>query len=216
MGWSLSGDDIGALDATAGVITEDGAVSFHDGNTDENQQGLVALDLFIEGFFGGCGDPPKTVCGQGTKIHAPYSLVDNDGGFANTFGAFKAGSFTPKAESTYIHNLTTILNDTTSDFALPAGTNWAVNGCGAGGAQNHNLCHGGLLASSNQHLWLLQTYDWRWQTTANITVQFGQTFAHVNVFDPTVGVNPIATANGQSSYAYTNNDGAPKIFEMWN
>ncbi len=204
------------LDATAGVITEDGAVSVHDGNTDENQQGLVALDLFIEGFFSGCGDPPKTVCGQGNKIHAPYSLVDNDGGFANTFGAFKAGSFTPKAEATYIHNLTTVLNDTTSDFTLPAGTDWAVNGCGVGGAQNHNLCHGGLLASSNQHLWLLQTYDWRWQTPADITVQFGQTFAHVNVFDPTVGVNPIATADGQPSYAYTNDNGAPKIFEMWN
>ena len=97
------------LNATPGIETE-GGISGSNGRVN---QGLQALNFLIEGFTGCAPSGGSAPCAQGNKLSSPYSLVDNDGGFTNSRGAWSA-SFHPYQAATWIGNMTAILNDTSS------------------------------------------------------------------------------------------------------
>jgi hypothetical protein len=133
-----------------------------------------------------------------------YELVDGNSSVTDTnvedhFGVFHS-DWTPKTGATAIHNLTTILKSAGSGTASTT-LNYSVGGLPATGRTF-------LLGSSTAFdlaVWIDATvYDW---TNAidiaapayPVTVNLGATFANVAVYDPMIGITPIATYSNVST-----------------
>jgi hypothetical protein len=124
-----------------GIASEWGGNS----GTNETQRGSDLINGYVEHFI------------AGEQLSSWYSMVDNDGGYPNSQGIFYApvrgAQAQPKLAATWLHNFTTILDDTTSNFTLKS-TNWSISGCPVGGTANVSVCHGLLLQTSDGRLWL--------------------------------------------------------------
>jgi Ca2+-binding RTX toxin-like protein len=110
----------------------------------------------------------------------------------------------PKPVATAIHNLTTILGDDASNAQTFATTSipYTVSGISTKG--------GSLLLQKSSGAYDIAVWDEpaMWNDTTHtpivvaaekVTVGLGSTFATVNVYDPMVGTNPIATYSNVSS-----------------
>jgi hypothetical protein len=234
-----SGGNVNRMASLPGVATEGGPYGANWSNDNSGNctsfnadlhsvQQIEIINKYIGGFTG-CGDATggTAACDKGTSGQANYNLQDGDGGYCNYDGIFQnanmccgsavhapGGTGAPWPAATSLHNLTTILNDSGTSFTYGS-TNWSITGCYSGGQSGQSTCHGLLLQKSNLHFWLVQIFEWNGANGATITVNFGQTFNNVNIYDPVNGTNIVATANGASSYTYSNSDGHPRIFEMW-
>ena len=143
---------------------------------------------------------------QGWAYTFIYQLKDNDGGYANSFGIFDTNA-NPKLGATYIHNLTSVLNDTAS--FTPGTLNYSIPG---EPATVHDL----LLEKGNGAFELV-VWDERpvGEATDNVTVNLGNQHGTVNVYDVTVGTSSLQTLINVSSVALTLTD-HPLIVEVIN
>ena len=175
------------------VTTETGWVSSSGG---EDNQGKVLLNVYLSQFK------------RGYKYTFIYQLVDNEGGFTNTFGIVRPNhSYKPAA--TYIHNLTTILNDNRSVSSTPGSLNYSIP---SEPATVHDL----LLQKSTGPFELV-VWDERpvGEATDQVTVNLGGSHTTVNIYDVTVGAAPVQTLSNVSAVPLTLSD-HPMIIEVMN
>ena len=173
------------------VSTETGWVSSNGG---VDNQGKVLVNVYLAQFK------------QGWAYTFLYQLKDNEGGYANTFGVFD-GNNNPKLGATYIHNLTTILNDT-ANFT-PGTLNYSIPG---EPATVHDL-----LLQKGSGAFELVVWDERpvGEKSDGVTVNLGGSHKTVNIYDPTVGTAITKTLSNVSSVALTLTD-HPLIVEVVN
>ena len=106
----------------------------------------------------------------------------------------------PKLLGTYIHNMTTILNDTSSDFT--AGTvNYSV-------ANEPSTVHDLLMEKSNGTYELIVWGDQVPPKSANVIANLGSSHPTVKVYDITSGTTPVQTLSNANSVPLTLRDHA--------
>ena len=156
------------------VTTETGWPT--DGSITKDQQGKLFVNLYLSA---------KKRNWSHTFI---YMMFDE---FGQNYGLFHQNA-TPKPAATYIHNLTSILNDTTSLFS-PVALSYSITGSPA---TVHNL----LMQKSNG-TYELAVWDDRptSEGSDNVTINLGNSFSTVNVYDVTSGTTPISTLNNTVS-----------------
>jgi hypothetical protein len=135
-----------------------------------------------------------------------YQLKDNEGGFANTFGV---SNDNPKLGATYIHNLTSILNDNAAVSSTPGALNYTI-------ANEPGTVHD-LLMQKSTGAFELAVWDERptGEATDNVTVNLGGSHRTVNVYDVTTGTTAVQTLSNVSSVPLTLTD-HPMIIEVIN
>jgi hypothetical protein len=142
----------------------------------ERIQGTILVNTYLAQFK------------RGWRYTFIYQLRDGEGGEGNQ-GIFKSNS-TPKLAATYIHNLTTIMADDTP-IASPGSLNYRV-------LDEPDTVHDLLIQKSNG---VFELAIWGEKTVGvdKVTVDLGGKHAKVNVYDVTIGTNPIqALANADS------------------
>ena len=107
---------------------------------------------------------------------------------------------TPKPAAIYIHNMTTILSDTSSNFT-PVALNYSIPG---EPATVHDL----LIQKSDGTYVLAVWGDQVAGESANVIINLGRTLPMVNVYDVTKGTSPIQTLSNISSVLLTLTDHA--------
>jgi trimeric autotransporter adhesin len=173
------------------------------GGVDEQTQAKNTLNLLADAYKGGVVQTYLYELMDGA--YNP-SLTDIE----NTWGLFHADG-TPKPAATAIRNLTYVLHDPAADaltFA-PHALNYSISNMPM---QGNSL----LLEKSGGTFELLvwnEAPDWDPTTKSpitgkptNTTVDLGQVFGSVKVFDPTQSSDPIQTMNGARSVAITLTD----------
>jgi hypothetical protein len=158
----------------------------------ERTQGIVLVNAYLAQFK------------RGWRHTFIYQLRDGEGGTGNQ-GLFNSNS-TPKLAATYIHNLTTILADTVP-IASPDSLNYSV-------IDKPATAHDLLIQKSNG---VFELAIWGEKVTGNdnVRVNFGHTFATVNVYDVTVGTIPTQTLTNVDSVSLNLSDHAV-IIEIMN
>lgn len=134
-----------------------------------------------------------------------YEMIDAEGSSQNQ-GLYTANpTRAAKPAATYIHNLTTILADTL-DFAAGK-LNYSI-------PSQPSTVHDLLLQKASGRFYLV---IWGESVSGSntITVNLGQSFNSVNVYDTTVGTSPTATNTNVSSVSLTVSDHA-LIVEAFN
>jgi hypothetical protein len=173
------------------VTTETGITL--EGSITEQVQALLYLSVYLDQFK------------RGWKHTAIYLLRDRtDEGGNQTFGFYKP-DYTPRLAATYLHNLTTILEDN------------------APKATTTKLSYSIPSQPATVHDLLLQKSDGRFEFVVwgerftggsdKVTADLGSTFALVTLFDPTVGTSPIQSLRNASSVELTLSD-HPVVIEV--
>lgn len=167
------------LQTLARVTTETGWDAA--GPTDERTQGVVLVNTYLAQF----------------KRGWRHTFIFEIGG-GGSLGLFHA-NWTPKLAATYIHNLTSILADHVAT-ANPGKLNYSI-------ANAPPTVHDLLLQKSSGELELVV---WGEQVAGSnsISVDLGNTFAKVNIYDTTVATTPIQTLTNASSVPLTISDHA--------
>ena len=181
------------------VITETGY------NTDPND-GYSGVDQITQAKY--TLDTLMDAYKSGVVSTYLYELLDDNPDPNNTnpqdhFGLFNSDG-SPKLAATAIHDLTTILADPGSTSFAPGSLGYTVTGLTA--AYGNQL----LLEKSNGTFDLVLWAEPTIYSTSNggtdipastdvTTVNFAQVEGTVNVFDPLVGISPIATYHNVSS-----------------
>jgi hypothetical protein len=171
------------------VTTETGWVTAGDGSITEEQQAKLFLNLYLSAFK------------RGWSYTFVYMLHDSQG--QGTWGFVKS-DYSSKPSGTYMHNMTTILADKSSDFT-PGKINYTI-------ANEPATVHDMLMQKRDG------TFDlavWGEQATGSndITVNLGAKYASVKVYDPTVGIEPIKTLANVNAVPLTVSD-HPFIIEI--
>jgi hypothetical protein len=117
---------------------------------------------------------------------------------------FVRGDYSHKASATYLHNLTTILADRSSNFT-PRKLDYSI-------LDKPTTVHDLLLQKSDGTL-DLAVWGERAKGSDDVTVKFGAAQASVKVFDPTVGTAPLRTVANVNSVRLTLSD-HPLIVEI--
>jgi hypothetical protein len=174
------------------VTTETSWGTIGAGAASEAQQGRLFLDMYLSEFK------------RGWSNVFWYELHDGEGGDSTGEGIYRA-DWTAKPAATYMHNLTTVLADST-DFT-PAVLNYSIPG-------EQLTVHDLLLQKSNGKFELI-VWDDRpiGEGSDAVTVNFGATYATVNVYDTTTGVVPIKSLSNVNSVSLTLTD-HPLIIEV--
>ena len=94
------------------VTTETGWQTTGTHSISEDQQGKLFLEVYLAQFK------------RGISSTFLYEIMDQEGGFSNTYGIYHSDS-TPKDAATYIHNFTTILADDSS-IPTPGTLNYTI------------------------------------------------------------------------------------------
>ncbi|MBI2948287.1 MAG: choice-of-anchor D domain-containing protein [Verrucomicrobia bacterium] len=171
------------------VTTETGWTTSGSGSITEEQQGRLFLNLYMSQFK------------RGFKHTFIYMLKDD--AVQGSFGLFHT-DYTAKRSGLYLHNLTTILADTSSSFT-PGQVNYSIP---SQPATVHDLLMQKLNGTFELSVW-----NERASGNNSITVNLGATYATVKVYDPTVGTSATQTLNNVSSVALTLSD-HPVILEF--
>jgi hypothetical protein len=170
------------LETLPRVSTETGT-TINTGFTEE-YQALMSLSCYLSQFK------------RGFSHTAMYILRDRSDESGNQTYGFYQTDYTPRRSAHYLHNLTTILNDNTSTGSLKQLT-YSVS------PVRPSTVHELLLQKSNGTL-MLVVWGERYATGSqpdNITIQFGQTFKTIHVYNPaqyksddtSIGTRPVAT-----------------------
>ncbi len=150
----------------------------------EEEQGKLFLNLYLAAFK---RDWSYTFIYMlhDSRSQGDWGLIRND--------------YTYKASAAYLHNLTTILADKSSDFA-PGKIEYTIPGKPA---TVHDL-----LMQKSDGTFELAVWGEQAKGSNNVTVNFGVNRASVKVYDPTVGLKPIQTLANVSSAPLTLSDHA--------
>jgi hypothetical protein len=172
------------------VTTETGWVTQGTNAITEAQQGKLFLNLYLSAYK------------RGWKHTFVYMLHDDAG---QGYWGFFHTDYSPKLSGTYLHNMTTILADTGS--STPGALSYSIP---SQPATVHDL----LIQKSNGQF-ELAVWSEKATGTSSVTVNLGQIFTTVKVYDPTVGTSPTQTLSNVSSVALTLSD-HPVILEPSN
>ena len=171
------------------VTTETGWVTQGTDAITQDQQGKLFMNLYLDAFKEGWSD---------TFI---YMLHDSSSqgywGLVNT-------DYSDKLSATYMHNMTTILADTSSAFT-PGSVNYSI-------PNEPSTVHDMLIEKSNG-TYELAVWDEEATGSDTVTVNLGATYGTVNLYDPTVGTSPTQTLTNASSVTLTLSD-HPMIIEL--
>jgi hypothetical protein len=161
------------------------------GVINEDQQGKLLLNLYL------------TAAARGWSYTFVYMLFDEHG--QGSWGFYQYNQTTAKSSAVYLHNLTTILADTTS--FTPGSLNYSV--------QSEPATVHDLLIEKSSGAFEIAVWDDRpvGEGTDPVTVTLGGTHSTVNVYDPTVGTTPVQTLSNVSSVSVTLSD-HPMIIEI--
>jgi hypothetical protein len=165
------------------VTTETGWPT--DGSITQDQQGKLFVNLFLSAV---------KLNWSYTFIYQMFDDPMHGNGLYGLFAAnpsFTSTTVTPKLSGTYVHNMTRILNDTTSAF-IPASLKYYIPG---EPATVHDL----LMQKSNGTYELAVWGDQVIGETADVTVNLGGRFRRVNIYDVTIGTTPVRTRSNVSS-----------------
>jgi hypothetical protein len=127
-----------------------------------------------------------------------YELVDEQGSTGDQ-GLYHA-DFTPKLVATYLHNLTTVLADSTT-LQNPGRLDYTI-------ANEPQTVHDLLLQKSGGAFELVVWDERSSATTDAVTVTLSHSHAKVNVYDVTMGTTPMQTLSQASSVPLTLHDHA--------
>lgn len=174
------------------VTTETGWVSSNGG---EEAQARVLLNVYLANFK------------RGYKYTYLFQLRDSDGAVppaTDTFGLFHSDN-TAKPIATYIHNLTAILADATSN--APESLDYSI-------PSEPPTMHD-LLLQKSDGVFELVVWDERpiGEATDNVSVNLGGTHATVRVYDVTVGTDRAPTFSNVGSVPLSLTD-HPLIVEV--
>jgi hypothetical protein len=151
----------------------------------ERTQGVVLVNTYLAQFK------------RGWRYTFIYHLRDGEGGNDHQ-GLFNWNS-TPKLAATYIHNLTKILADDRR-VASPRRLEYSI-------ANQPSTVHDLLLQKSSGLLELV-VWDENVHGSDNISLNFGGSHSKVNVYDVTVGTDPVQSLTDVSSASLTLSDHA--------
>ena len=134
---------------------------------------------------------------RGWSHTAVYLLRDRtDEGGNQTFGFFKA-DYKPRKAAVYLHNLTTILADQGA-LTKPGQLKYAI-------PDQPPTMHDMLLQKNDGTLALV-VWNERVKGSDTVTVHLGHAYPTVQVYDPTVGTQPVQTASKVDSVHLTLSD----------
>ncbi len=133
----------------------------------EEEQGKLFLNLYLD------------ACKRHWSYTFIYMLRDSHG---QGYWGLVRNDYSPKPSATYLHNMTAILADKSSSFT-PGKINYTIP---AEPATVHDL----LMQKSNG-TFELAVWGEQAKGSSDIVVQLGGEYASVNVYDPTVGSEPI-------------------------
>ena len=124
------------------------------------------------------------------------------GGSDAGYGMFEQ-DYRPKKSATYLHNLTTIIQQVGRPHSLKP--SYAI--------PNQPPTVHDLLLQKSPGAFVLVVWDEKAEGTDSITVDFGKTYPSINIFDPTTGTSPIQTATNARSLPLTLSD-HPVVLEL--
>jgi hypothetical protein len=158
-------------------------------------QAKYTLDMLFDDAAAGIS---KTYLYQLLDAYAPGSPQGDDG-----FGLFDyTGAAKPAA--TAIHNLTTILSDAGSNATsfTPGTLGYSVSGLPSTGSSYLMEKSSGafdIVVWNEPQIWNSSTKTEITASSTPVTVNLGQTFGTVQVFDPMQGTSPVQTLSNASS-----------------
>lgn len=169
-----AGDNLTSLPK---VTTETG-ITLDKWGIDQSMHGRLLLNCYLSQFK------------QGYSYTAVYLLRDREDEGGNQDFGFYDRFYNKRLAADYLHNLTTILND--SAVIAPGSLNYTIS-------NGSSLVHDLLLQKSNGNFVLI-VWGERYASSGsdNITINLGSVFASVNVYDPTRSPEPIETLNDVS------------------
>ena len=171
------------LDTLPRVTTETGAAI--EGHVTEEIQALNLINLYLAQFS------------RGYSYTSVYLLRDRtDEGGTQTFGFFTP-DYTPRRAATYLHNLTTILADKGRRLA-PGQIDFTIT-------NQPDTVHDLLLQRSDGTFQIV-LWDERLHGSDPVFVGFGNPHASAEIFDPTVGSEPVARLSDVRSIDVTLSD----------
>jgi hypothetical protein len=180
------------LTALPKVTTETGWVTQGKDAISEEEQAKVFLNLYLAAFK------------RGWSYTFIYMLRDDPG--QGYWGLFH-NDYTPKLSATFLHNLTAILADKST--SKPPSKS---------GSLNYSIPHEpvtvhDLLLQKSDGAFELAVWGEQKSGSTNITVNFGETFNTVRVFDPTVGTTAVSSLHVVPSVSLSMTD-HPLIIEI--
>jgi hypothetical protein len=165
------------------VTTETGCTIA--GPITEEIQALNLLSMYLDQFK------------RGWSYTAVYLLRDRTDEAGNqSFGFFKP-DYKPRKAAVYLHNLTTILADTGAP-GKPGQLKYSI-------PEQPATVHEMLLQKSDGTFELV-VWNERLKGADEVTVQLGDTYSEVKVYDPTTGTEPVQTHRGVRSLKLTLSD----------
>lgn len=154
----------------------------------EEKQGRLFLNLYFSAFKRGWS--------------ATFIYMLRDDANQGYWGLYKT-NWTPKASATYLHNLTTILDD--SGLFTPDALDYSI-------PSQPSTVHDLLLQKSDGRFFLA-VWNEKASGSNTVSVNLGTAQASVKVYDPTVGTTPIQTLSDVTSVSLTLSD-HPVILEL--
>lgn len=137
----------------------------------EQMQGLLYLNLYLCQYK------------RGWEYTSMYILRDRvDEGGNQTFGFF-GRDYKPRIAATYLHNLTTILDDDES-IPTPGTISYKI-------PNKPNTVHHMLMQKADGTFCLVLWGERYTGGSDRITLKFGQAIEHIAAYDPTVGTAPV-------------------------
>jgi len=172
------------------VTTETGWTTRGENSITEEQQARLFLNLYLAAFK------------RGWSYTFIYMLRDDPG--QGYWGLFHS-DYTPKPSATCLHNLTTILADNNSPMAR--GLHYTIH-------DEPSTVHDLLLQKSNGTLELI---IWGEQVSgsSHVTVNIGESFATVRVYDPMIGTSVTQNLGAVKSVSLDVSD-HPLVVEIQN
>jgi len=174
------GYDQQQLDTLPRVTTETG-VSIH-GPVSEELQALHLINIYLAQFK------------RGYAYTSVYLLRDRTDELGNQAFGFFRPDYTPRKAAHYLHNLTTILADE-GTLAQPDHLVFAI-------ANQPETVHDLLLQRSDGTFQLV-VWGERLHGADQVTIELGESFPSITLYDPTTGIEPVRTLTGETSFDLT-------------
>ena len=150
------------------------------GGVTQDQQGKILVNVYL------------SAAARGWTYTFIYQMIDD----SDSFGVFQnTNPLTPKLAANYIHNLTSILADTSSNFSAQQLAYTISNEP----ATVHDL----LLQKSNGTYELIVWGDQVPPKSANVIVNLGSSHPTVKVYDITSGTTPVQSLSNANSVPLT-------------
>jgi hypothetical protein len=170
------------------VTTETGWPT--DGTITEDQQGKLFTNLYLSAC---------KLNWSYTFIYMMFDEAGQDGYGLFALNANSSSALTPKLSATYVHNMTTILADSSSSF-VPTALNYTIS--------NEPATLHDLLLQKRNGTYELAIWGDQIDAASNVTVNLGRTFRTVNLYDVTNGTRPIKVMSNVRSFPLTLTDHA--------